>query len=187
MIGGMIRHMKSLRGMQHDGGWIHHLLEEAENERMHLFTFIQMRNPGILFRLAILFTQGFMLTAYSTMYLLSSRLSHRFVGYLEEEAVKTYTNCIKDIDDGKLPLWQNSKAPEIAIYYWGLQKDAKFRDALISIRADECMHREVNHHFADLGPETPFEQPKVIQVDSCVGEALKDDFEDHKKKASSQP
>ncbi len=29
MIGGMMRHLRSLRTMQHDGGWIHHLMEEA--------------------------------------------------------------------------------------------------------------------------------------------------------------
>ena len=29
----MIRHLRSLRIMRRDGGWIHLLLEEAENER----------------------------------------------------------------------------------------------------------------------------------------------------------
>lgn len=38
-------------------GWIHTLLEEAENERMHLLTFMHLKQPGILFRLAVLFTQ----------------------------------------------------------------------------------------------------------------------------------
>lgn len=36
MIGGAFRHMKSLRNMKRDNGWIHPLWEEAENERMHL-------------------------------------------------------------------------------------------------------------------------------------------------------
>lgn len=36
MVAGMLRHLTSLRKMTHDGGWIHHLLHEAENERMHL-------------------------------------------------------------------------------------------------------------------------------------------------------
>ncbi len=39
----MIRHLHSLRRMQRDHGWIHTLLEEAENERMHLMTFLQVR------------------------------------------------------------------------------------------------------------------------------------------------
>ena len=41
MIGGMTRHMRSLRTLERDQGWIHHLLQEAENERMHLFFFLQ--------------------------------------------------------------------------------------------------------------------------------------------------
>jgi ubiquinol oxidase len=32
----MIRHLRSLRIMRRDGGWIHMLLEEAENERSRL-------------------------------------------------------------------------------------------------------------------------------------------------------
>ena len=40
MVAGMMRHMRSLRKMESDGGWIISLLREAENERMHLFTFI---------------------------------------------------------------------------------------------------------------------------------------------------
>ena len=53
MIGGMSRHMRSLRTLERDHGWIHHLLQEAENERMHLFFFLNQRNPGIIFRLNI--------------------------------------------------------------------------------------------------------------------------------------
>ena len=39
-------------------GWIHTLLEEAENERMHLMTFLELKKPGPLFRLAVLGAQG---------------------------------------------------------------------------------------------------------------------------------
>lgn len=41
MVGGMQRHLRSLRTLERDHGWIHHLLEEAENERMHLFFFLK--------------------------------------------------------------------------------------------------------------------------------------------------
>ena len=41
MIGGMQRHLRSLRTLERDHGWIHHLLQEAENERMHLFFFLK--------------------------------------------------------------------------------------------------------------------------------------------------
>lgn len=32
---------------------------------------------------------------FSISYLLSPKFCHRFVGYLEEEAVKTYTKCLE--------------------------------------------------------------------------------------------
>jgi hypothetical protein len=57
MVAGMLRHMRSLRSMRRDHGWIHTLLEEAENERMHLLTFLQLRQPGPLFRAMVLLAQ----------------------------------------------------------------------------------------------------------------------------------
>ncbi len=59
-VGGMLRHLRSLRLMQRDQGWINTLLEEAENERMHLLTFMSMRQPGWFFRSAVIVAQGVM-------------------------------------------------------------------------------------------------------------------------------
>ena len=42
MVGGALQHLRALRRMESDGGWIRTLLEEAENERMHLMTFIHI-------------------------------------------------------------------------------------------------------------------------------------------------
>ena len=42
-------------------------------------------------------------------YVLSPKLCHAFVGYLEEEAVKTYTHVISDLDKGRLPEWETKK------------------------------------------------------------------------------
>jgi len=171
MIGGMIRHLRSLRSMQQDGGWIHHLLEEAENERVHLLTFLQLRQPGLLFRLAILGTQFVFVTGFSALYLLSSKTAHRFVGYLEEEAVKTYTNCIKELDEGQLPEWAKLAATKETIRYWGLPENAKWRDVLLAIRADEVMHREVNHHLANLHPDQSVEGHKYTFLQDRLSEA----------------
>ena len=43
--------------------------------------------------------------------------AHRFVGYLEEEAVHTYTRAIREIEQGHLPRWTDPKfrIPDIAI------------------------------------------------------------------------
>lgn len=46
MVAAMLRHMASLRNMEPDNGWIHTLLEEAENERMHLLTFIEIQKAS---------------------------------------------------------------------------------------------------------------------------------------------
>ena len=50
MVAGMLIHLKSLRKMEDDKGWIKTLLDEAENERMHLFIFLQLRHPGIIMK-----------------------------------------------------------------------------------------------------------------------------------------
>jgi hypothetical protein len=91
MIGGMQRHMRSLRTLERDHGWIHHLLQEAENERMHLFFFLNLRSPGIMFRSLIAVTQGIFFNAFFLAYMISPSFCHRFVGHLEEQAVHTYT------------------------------------------------------------------------------------------------
>lgn len=160
MVGGMLRHLRSLRTMQRDHGWIHTLLEEAENERMHLLTFLQLRQPGPLFRATVLFTQGVFFNLFFTAYLFSPSFCHRFVGYLEEEAVKTYTHCLHDIDTGKLPSWQNKKVPEIAIKYWLLKPEATLRDLILAIRADEQCHSHVNHTFSSMPSDqtNPFDK-----------------------------
>lgn len=150
MIAGMTRHFHALRRLQRDNGWIHTLLEEAENERMHLMTALEMKQPGILFRGAILLAQGTFVNLFFLAYLISPKFCHRFVGYLEEEAVKTYTHCIECIDSGKLPLWENLLAPKIAVNYWKLPEGSRMRDVILAIRADEAHHRVVNHTLSSL-------------------------------------
>ena len=40
---------------------------------------------------------GMFVSLFSLAYLISPRFCHRFVGYLEEEAVRTYTHCLEVI------------------------------------------------------------------------------------------
>ena len=80
------------------------------------------------------------------MYLVSSKTAHRVVGYFEEEAVYSYTEYLAGVDSGK---YENIPAPQIAIDYWKLQPDARLRDVIIVVRADETEHRDVNHDFAN--------------------------------------
>ncbi|WP_341939507.1 alternative oxidase [Marinimicrobium sp. C2-29] len=146
MVGGMVRHMRSLRRLEDDREWIHTLLEEAENERMHLMTFVQIAQPTLLERILILLAQGFFFTSFFLLYVISGRTAHRLVGYFEEEAVYSYTEYLAEVDSGRL---ENVPAPEIAIDYWQLPADATLRDVIIVVRDDEAGHRDVNHGFAD--------------------------------------
>ncbi|OQR93516.1 alternative oxidase, mitochondrial precursor [Achlya hypogyna] len=150
MVAGMVRHLRSLRTMQRDQGWIHTLLEEAENERMHLLIFMTMKSPGPLFRLFVLGAQGVFFNAFFLAYLTSPKTCHRFVGYLEEEAIHTYTALVKDIEDGHVDGWQTDVAPLIARNYYKLPETATVLDMIKCIRADEAHHRDANHTFADL-------------------------------------
>jgi len=155
MVAAGLRHMRSLRTMRRDQGWIHTLLEEAENERMHLLTFMEMSEPGIFFRGAVLGAQGIFTTLFTAAYALSPRHCHAFVSYLEEEAVKTYTRAIEDIDSGKLREWQTTKPPDIAVSYWRLPPGSTMRDLLLAVRADEAGHGHVNTTFASMKADDP--------------------------------
>ncbi|KAI9732774.1 MAG: Alternative oxidase, mitochondrial precursor [Cirrosporium novae-zelandiae] len=155
MVGGMLRHLRSLRWMKRDNGWMESLLEEAYNERMHLLTFLKMAEPGLFMRVIVLGAQAVFFGGFTLAYLISPRTCHRFVGYLEEEAVITYTRAIDEIDAGKLPTWKSMRAPDIAIAYWKMPEGHQtMRDLLLYIRADEAKHREVNHTLGNLNPKT---------------------------------
>ena len=147
MVAGMLNHLKSLRKMQEGRGWIKILLDEAENERMHLMTFINIAKPSAFERFLVIFVQGVFFNLYFFMYLISPRTCHRIVGYFEEQAIISYTDYLEEIDSGNI---ENTPAPKIAIDYWNLSKFAKLRDVIIAVRNDEMGHRDVNHEFVSI-------------------------------------
>lgn len=53
-IAAMHRHLRALRLMKKDHGWIHTLLEEAENERVHLLTFLEIKKPSFVFKVGVM-------------------------------------------------------------------------------------------------------------------------------------
>ena len=145
MVGATATHLQSLRRMVDDEGWIRTLMDEAENERMHLMSFVQIAQPTALERLLILLAQWIFYVGFFALYLVSRRTAHRLVGYFEEEAVLSYTLYLAEIDSGRAA---NVPAPEIARRYWKLPADATLRDVVCVVRADEAHHRDVNHGFA---------------------------------------
>ena len=146
MVGGTLQHLRALRRLQGDRGWIRTLLEEAENERMHLMVFIQIARPSAFERLLILAAQGAFYNLFFLLYLVSPGIAHRVTGYFEEEAVASYTEYLAGVDDGT---HANVPAPAIAIDYWKLAPTARLREVIVAVRADEAGHRDVNHRFAD--------------------------------------
>ena len=146
MVAGVVHHLRSLRNMKDDNGMIKELLDEAENERMHLMTFIEIAKPSKFERFLILLGQMFFGIFYTFLYIFFKKTAHRMIGYFEEEAVMSYSEYLAEIDNGKI---LNRPAQQIAIDYWNLGPEASLRDVVIAVRADEAGHRDKNHEFAD--------------------------------------
>jgi ubiquinol oxidase len=157
MVGGALLHLRCLRWMRDDKGWIRTLLDEADNERMHLMTFMEIAKPSWFERMMVLIAQALFFTFYLLLYIVSSRTAHRLVGYFEEEAVVSYTRYLEEIDAGRI---DNVPAPAIAIEYWKLPADARLREVVIAVRDDEAGHRDVNHAIAgQQGRPVPVTEP----------------------------
>lgn len=152
------RHFRSLRRLQRDHGWIATLLEEAENERMHLLICLSTFKATPLTRGLVITAQYMMTPILMSMYLINPKSMHRFVGYLEETgkyksivffcfismhlmigmlysllACSTYVNTIKHVETPGTKLneaWGNLPAPEMAVNYYHLPADAKWVDSL---------------------------------------------------------
>merc|ERR1712224_594970 len=165
MVAGMLLHLKSLRKMEDDKGWIKILLDEAANERMHLMTFIEIAKPTFLERLIIMIAQFIFILMYMFIFVISQRTAHRIVGYFEEEAVISYSEYLKELETGQIP---DQPAPEIAINYWNLPLHSTLKDVVRVIRDDEAGHRDVNHSFASI-----LDERKETQTDKTVPQEKK--------------
>jgi ubiquinol oxidase len=122
MVAGMWNHLRSLRKMKPDDrGWIKTLLEEAENERMHLMIFIEIAKPNWLERWMIITAQFLFWHFYMFLYIFFPKVAHRMVGYFEE----------------------------LAINYYGLSPEARLKEVVVAVREDERGHSKVNHEMAD--------------------------------------
>jgi len=154
MVGATVTHLSCLRRMVDDDGWIRTLMDEAENERMHLMTFVEIARPTAIERAVVLLSQGSFYIGYFLLYLLSRRTAHRLVGYFEEEAVLSYSMYLAEIDGGRTP---NPPAPANARRYWRLADDATLADVVRAVRGDEARHRDVNHGLASALAPRPRE------------------------------
>ncbi len=146
MVAGMWLHLKSLRKMK--TGWgpqIREMLEEAENERMHLMFFIEIARPNWFERILVLIAQLIFWWFYFIIYIIDFKTAHRMIAYFEEEAVISYTQYLEMIENGQV---ENVPAPQLAIDYYKMKKSAKLSDLIIKVRADEARHSKVNMEYS---------------------------------------
>ena len=147
MVAGVWMHFKSLRAMKAGyGEQIREMLDEAENERMHLMFFIEIAKPNMLERFLVLSAQVVFGLFYLFMYVFFTRTAHRMIGYFEDEAVRSYTEYLELVESGKV---ENTPAPHLAISYYKLGTDAKLSDLIRCVRADAQHHSETNHEYAN--------------------------------------
>jgi ubiquinol oxidase len=162
MVAATLLHLKCLRRMIDDRGWIRTLLNEAETQRAHLMVFVAIDRPSLLERLSVLLVQGLFYNAHFLIYLFSPRTAHRIVGYFAEDAVRGYGQYLEDIRDGRQ---ENPPAPASANAYWNLSPDARLADVIRAMQEDEAIHRDINHSFADA-LESGHDLPGLPKIES---------------------
>ena len=142
---------------------------------MHLMTFIHIAKPTFIERIVIMIAQFIFIITYAIIYLVSQRTAHRIVGYFEEEAVRSYTEYLHELETGKI---KDQPAPEVAINYWNLPLHATLKDVVKVIRDDEAGHRDVNHSFADVIDERKTKQKvNTTKKEITTKENLKGNYE----------
>lgn len=146
MVSATLLHLRCLRQMTDDRGWIRTLMVEAENQRAHLMAFVAVSHPSGWERLLIVLTQGLFYNSYFLLHLVSPGTAHRLAGYISEQATDGYTRYLDRLAAGALP---DVPAPPFAVDYWHLPPDAKLSEMLVSMRQDEAIHRDIQHAFAD--------------------------------------
>jgi ubiquinol oxidase len=145
MVGATLQHLRSLRAMRGRADMVRVLMEEAENERMHLMAFVAICQPTLFERLLILLAQGLFFNFFFALYIASPAVAHRMVGYFEEEAVVSYTRFLAAIDAGEIA---DLEIPAFARDYWQLDASARLRELVVAVTGFVLPHRDVNHRLA---------------------------------------
>lgn len=147
MVAGMLTHLSSLRGLKKGNGHkIHEMLAEAENERKHLMFFMEIVHPTKLERGLIILAQFIFWHYYLLFYIIAPKTAHLMIHYFEEEAVRSYTNYLGEIEAGRI---EDVPAPQIAIDYYDLLPEAKLSDMIKYVRRDEQHHADLNLTYSE--------------------------------------
>lgn len=140
---------------------------------MHLLVCLKMFEAGRATRALVVAAQVILTPFLTILYAVHPKSVHRFVGYLEETAVETYSNILDHVEKPGSHLnksWAHLPAPGIAKSYWCLPEDATWKETLRHMLADEAHHRDVNHTFAELdrSADSPFVHEHVANFNAAV-------------------
>jgi ubiquinol oxidase len=146
MVAATFLHLRCLRRMIDDRGWVRAFMDEADNQRFHLMAFVAIVQPSPSERLLIAIAQSLFYNANFLLYLVSARTAHRLAGYLAERSIAGYSELLTRIEAGEQTDWP---APLAARDYWNLPSGATLSDMIKAMREDEAIHRDIHHAFAD--------------------------------------
>jgi ubiquinol oxidase len=93
----------------------------------------------------ILIAQLVFMAYYFVLYIVSPKTAHKMIHYFEEEAVRSYTSYLEQIEAGEI---EDVPAPRLAIDYYDLPAEAKLSDMIRRVRADEQGHADANLKFS---------------------------------------
>ena len=108
--------------------------------------FIDIAQPNWLERALILIAQLSFMAYYLVLYIVSPKTAHKMIHYFEEEAVRSYTSYLEEIEAGEI---DDVPASQLAIDYYDLPADAKLSDMIHRVRADEQGHADANLKFSE--------------------------------------
>ncbi|KAL4424908.1 hypothetical protein ABPG77_009637 [Micractinium sp. CCAP 211/92] len=150
--GAVYNHLRSMVWNKPDNGWVHTELANAEAVRTHGGILAMHTRPPLPARLTQLLFQVFLFFQLLLVYAVWPSLAHAYEAYRAEEQVFNLSQAIRLIDSGRFKGWRSSRAPGLAVSYYGLQGDAPLREALLRMRADEACIHHLNIVLADLRP-----------------------------------
>jgi ubiquinol oxidase len=146
MVMATLLHLRCLRRLADDRGWVRTFMDESENQRAHLMAFVALARPNTLERWAIVLGQGVFYNLYFLLGLVSARTAHRIAAYMAERSVSGYTDLLARLATGDET---GVEAPASAIAYWNLSPNARISEMVTAIRGDEAIYRDIHHAFAD--------------------------------------
>lgn len=118
----IVRYWRSLGGLRQDKGWVHALLDDSENERMHLTNWMMVKRPNLMMRAFVLAQQAFYVPMFMFGYTFTPKMAYRAIGYIEEVGLTHYRLLLREIEREGSPVhsWNFIPAPQVSREYWNM-------------------------------------------------------------------